>query len=110
LLGVLFVCLTGCAGVSAETDGSVRIVVKGGKNYEVEGRVLAFADLEAFLLSKHPPRIIIEESPQMMLGVCVFLLGVKLDIPVWSRSLNGSIQPVRFNIDSPDITTTDACR
>ncbi|MGN6519248.1 MAG: hypothetical protein ACTHK2_07480 [Dokdonella sp.] len=110
LLCMLVASLMSCAGSPVDPQGGMRIAAKGNKHYEVDGQSLTFVQLESLLSGRRPIRIVVDQSPMMMQDTCVFILGVKLDIPVWARSFNGAIQPVHFNIDSPDITATDNCR
>ena len=110
LLGAIILGVSACAGVPVDAHDGMRIESLGEKMYKVNGQEISFAQLELLLANQHPPRIVVEQSSNMMRDMCVYLIGVKLDIPVWFRSRNGAIQPVHFSVDSPDITTTDTCR
>ena len=41
---------------------------------------------------------------------CLFLIGIKLGIPVWTRSLNGECTSVQFDLESPEVVKIDNCR
>jgi len=108
--GTIALGLSACAGTPVDPLGGMRIEKVGEKTYRVDGQTtLSFVQLEQLLADKHPPRIVVEQSLGMP-DICVYNLGVKLDIPVWARTRSGNVVPIRFNIDFPDITITDVCR
>ena len=107
----LAACLSACAGepTTSPTDG-LHIGVKPKKMYTIEGRTLSFTEVESLLTTTPPPRIVVEWSRQREGTACLFLIGTKLGIPVWTRSLNGGMHHVHFDLDSPDVIKIDDCR
>jgi hypothetical protein len=104
-------CLTACAGspTTSANDG-LHIGVKPKKTYTVDGRTLSFNEVESMLTATPPSRIVVEWSRQREGTACLFLIGTKLGIPVWTRSLNGGMHHVHFDLDSPDVIKIDDCR
>ena len=111
LAAALAACLTACAGspTPAENDG-LHVSVKPKKTYVIEGRTLSFTEVESLLTATPPTRIVVEWSRQREGTACLFLIGTKLGIPVWTRSLNGGMHHVHFDLDSPDVIKIDDCR
>jgi hypothetical protein len=110
LIVALGACIAACAGAPASNDDGLHIAVKPKKTYVIEGRTMHFDEVEALLTSMPPTRLVVEWSRQREGTACLFLIGTKLGIPVWTRSLNGGIHHVHFDLDSPDVIKIDDCR
>lgn len=102
--------LSACAGEPTAVDDGLHVGVKPNKMYTLGGRTVSFAEVEARLTSAPPTRLVVEWSRQRTGTACLFLIGTKLGIPVWTRSLNGGMHHVHFDLDSPDVIKIDECR
>ena len=110
LPAVLSLLLAACVGTPTTHDSGLRIRVRPHKMYRIEGRTIPFTEVETMLTYSPPSRIVVEWSRQREGTACLFLIGTKLGIPVWTRSLNGGMHRVRFDLDSPDVIKIDDCR
>lgn len=93
-----------------EPDPGVRIAPKGNKTYSVDGKMLTFNELEAQLVANKPSRIVIEMSRHVDSGPCAVLLGIKLGIPVWTRSYNGRMKRLEIEVKPEEVDKIDKCR
>jgi len=93
-----------------EPDAGVRIAPKGNKTYSVDGKMLTFNELEAELQANKPSRIVIEMSRHVDSGPCAVLLGLKLGIPVWTRSYNGRMKRLQIDVKPEELDKIDKCR
>jgi hypothetical protein len=108
-LAILAAPLPSAEAAAEATDG-VRVLPKANKRYLVEGTTLSFTELETRLSSDRPARIIVEQSRQPKGAACMVMLAIKLDIPVWTRSLNGRMQKLKIDVESSKVDTIDSCR
>ena len=90
----LAIGLVGCAGTPSISDG-VDVLPKAHKKYIIDGKTLSFAEFEARLQNDRPTRLVIETSRERDGAACATMLGFRLEIPVWFRSLNGRLREVR---------------
>lgn len=110
LLVALTLCIAACATTPTEPSGGLDVAPKANKNYTVDGKTLTFSELETLVSNERPARIVIEQSRQQKGAACVVMLGLKVGVPVWSRSLNGAMHEVRSNVESSEVETIDSCR
>lgn len=108
-LAMLAAPLPGAQAAAVAPDG-VRVLPKANKRYLVEGTTLSFTELETRLSSERPARIVVEQSRQPKGAACMVMLAIKLDIPVWTRSLNGRMQKLIIDVESSKVDTIDSCR
>jgi hypothetical protein len=102
-----------CAMATAtdeEPGPGLRIAPKGNKTYSVDGKMLTFNELEAELQANKPSRIVIEMSRHVDSGPCAVLLGLKLGIPVWTRSYNGRMKHLQIDVKPDELDKIDKCR
>jgi len=103
--------LAACAEkpVRPETGG-IDVTPKANGHYIVDGEVLTFAELEARLAGKPPTAIVLEQSRVRQGAACIVMLGLKTDIPVWTRTLNGRMHKVKADVKSSDVENIGKCR
>jgi hypothetical protein len=91
--------------------GSLDVRPKANRNYIVDGeKTLTFVELEA-LVAEHPPTSIVLEQTRMRQGAaCIVMLGLKSNIDVWTRTLNGRMHKVRADVKSEDVANIEKCR
>jgi hypothetical protein len=95
--------------VRPETGG-IDVMPKANKRYAVDGEVLSFVELEQ-RLAEHPPTSIVLEQSRIRQGAaCIVMLGLKTDIPVWTRTLNGRMHKVKADVKSSDVENIEKCR
>jgi hypothetical protein len=109
-LAILIGWSSGATAADEETDPGVRIAPKGNKNYSVDGKILTFNELETQLAANKPTRIVIEMSRHGESGACAVILGIKLGIPVWTRSYNGRMKHLQIDVKAEEVQKIDACR
>jgi predicted RecA/RadA family phage recombinase len=98
------------ADAAEDAAAGIRVLPKANKNYLVDGKKMSFTELEAQLTSQPPARLVIEQSRQQKGAACMVMLGIKLGIPIWTRSLNGRMQKLKVEVDSAKVDTIDKCR
>jgi hypothetical protein len=101
---------SGATAIDEEPDPGVRIAPKGNKTYSVDGKMLTFNELEALLAADKPSRIVIEMSRHGDSGPCAVMLGIKLGIPVWTRSYNGRMKHLQIEVKPDEVQKIDKCR
>jgi len=109
LVLVVLAAQLACANAE-EASAGIRVLPKANKNYLVDGRKMSFTELEAQLTTQPPARLVIEQSRQPKGAACMVMLGIKLGIPIWTRSLNGRMQKLKVEVDSSKVDTIDKCR
>jgi hypothetical protein len=102
--------LAACAEAPTTPEGGLFVTPKANKNYIVDGSTIAFTDLEARLASDPPSRVVIQQTRQREGSACVVMLGFKLGVPVWTRSLSGRMQQLKSELGSSEIATIESCR
>jgi len=113
LLSLMFAVLAArlpCADAAEEAAAGIRVLPKANKNYIVDGKKMSFTELEAQLTTQPPARLVIEQSREQKGAACMVMLGIKLGIPIWTRSLNGRMQKLKVEVDSSKVDTIDKCR
>jgi len=107
----LSLVLGACSEAPARPDeGGIDVAPKANKNYLVDGRALSFVELEALVASKPPTLIVLEQSRTRKGAACIVMLGLKTDIPVWTRTLNGHMHKVKADMKSSDVEPLENCR
>jgi hypothetical protein len=109
---VVALALAACAEKPVRTEaGGIDVRPKANKNYIVDGeKTLTFVELEA-LVAAHPPTTIVLEQTRMRQGAaCVVMLGLKANIEVWTRTMNGRMHKVRADVKSEDVENIEKCR
>lgn len=100
-----------CSEVPMRPDaGGIDVTPKANKNYIVDGRMLSFVELETFVSTTPPKTIVLEQSRIRRGAACVVMLGLRTDIPVWTRTLNGRMHKVKADVKSSDVETIEKCR
>ena len=99
-----------CTGAAEEAAADLHVLPKANKHYLVDGNILTFTELEERLVAEKPTRLIIEQSRQPKGVACIVMLSIKLDVPLWTRTLNGRMHKVGIDIDKTKIDTIDSCR
>lgn len=100
-----------CSETPARPEsGGIDVTPKANKNYIVDGRVLSFVELEK-LVAETPPSSIVLEQSRIRQGVaCIVMLGLRTDIPIWTRTFSGRMHKVRADVKSSDVETIEKCR
>ena len=106
----LALAVAACSEVPTRPEDGIDVTPKANKNYIVDGRVLSFVELEALVSSTPPASIVLEQSRIRQGVACIVMLGLKADIPIWTRTLNGRMHKVRANVKSSDVETIERCR
>jgi hypothetical protein len=109
---VTTLALAACAEKPVRPEiGSIDVRPKANKNYIVDGeKTLTFVELEA-LVAAHPPTSIVLEQTRMRQGAaCVVMLGLKSNVDVWTRTLNGRMHKVKADVKSSDVDNIEKCR
>ena len=104
--------LATCAEKPVRTEaGSIDVRPKANGNYIVDGeKTLTFVELEA-LVAAHPPTSIVLEQTRVRQGAaCIVMLGLKSNVDVWTRTLNGRMHKVRADVKSDDVDNIEKCR
>jgi hypothetical protein len=109
-LALLVAGSSGAMATDEEPDPGVRIAPKGNKTYSVDGKMLTFNELETQLAANKPTRIVIEMSRHGESGACAVMLGIKLGIPVWTRSYNGRMKQLQIDVKPDEVQKIDTCR
>jgi hypothetical protein len=92
-------------------EGSIDVRPKANKNYIVDGeKTVTFVELEKLVAEKPPTSIVLEQSRIREGAACIVMLGLKTDIPVWTRTLNGRMHKVRADVTSSDVANIEKCR
>lgn len=91
-------------------QGGIDVTPKANKNYIVDGRTLSFVELETLVATTPPTTIVLEQSRIRAGAACIVMLGLKSDIPVWTRTLSGHMHKVRADVKSSDVETIEKCR
>jgi hypothetical protein len=109
--------LAGAFALAACTEKSVRpesgvidVTPKANGHYVVDGEILTFADLEKRIADQPPAGILLETSRIRQGAVCIMLLGVRTEIPIWTRTLNGQTHKVKAEVKSSDVENIEKCR
>jgi hypothetical protein len=114
IVPVLMLAVLAARGAYAEDDDraadGVHVLPKANKHYLVDGNTLTFTELEERLVAEKPARLVIEQSRQPKGVACLIMLSIKLDIPLWTRTLNGKMHKARIDLDATKIDTIDTCR
>ena len=108
---LLSIVLGACSEAPARPEeGGLDVTPKANKNYLVEGRVVSFVELEALVAAKPPTMIVLEQSRVRKGAACIVMLGLKTDIAVWTRTLNGHMHKVKADVKSSDVEHIEDCR
>jgi hypothetical protein len=92
-------------------DGGIDVRPKANKNYIIDGeKTITFVELEKLLDEKKPTSIVLEQSRMRQGAACIVMLGLKADIPVWTRTLNGRMHKVKADVKSDDVENIEKCR
>jgi hypothetical protein len=92
-------------------DGGLDVRPKANKIYIVDGeKTITFVELEKLLADKPPTSIVLEQSRIRAGAACIVMLGIKTEIPVWTRTLNGRMHKVRADVKSSDVENIEKCR
>ena len=103
-------CLAACASAPPVPEGGLFVTPKANKHYTVDGETIPFSVLETRLANESPSRIVIETTRQRQGAACVVMLGLRLGIPVWTRSLNGRMQELKSDVKTDEVATIESCR
>ena len=106
----LALAVAACSEAPTRPEDGIDVTPKANKNYIVDGRVLSFVELEALVSSTPPASIVLEQSRIRQGAACIVMLGLKTDIPIWTRTLNGRMHKVRADVKSSDVETIERCR
>ena len=112
LVAAFAILLTACAEKPVHTEeGTLDVRPKANKNYIVDReKTLTFVELEA-LVAAHPPTSIVLEQTRMRQGAaCIVMLGLKANVDVWTRTLNGRMHKVKADVKSSDVENIEKCR
>ncbi|MGH8173806.1 MAG: hypothetical protein ACREPX_11720, partial [Rhodanobacteraceae bacterium] len=71
---------------------------------------LTFVELEKRIAETRPTAIVLEQSRIRQGAACIVMLGIKADIPIWTRTLNGHMHKVRADVKSSDVENIEKCR
>ncbi|HEY6985198.1 MAG TPA: hypothetical protein VH375_03880 [Rhodanobacteraceae bacterium] len=103
--------LAACASAPPSApEAGLFVTPKANKHYAIEGETVPFSALETRLTSEPPSRVVIETSRQRQGAACIVMLGLKLGIPVWTRSLNGRMQQLKSDVETSEVATIESCR
>ena len=92
-------------------EGSIDVRPKANKNYIVDGeRTITFVELEKLVDERKPTSIVLEQSRMRQGAACIVMLGLKANIDVWTRTLNGRMHKVRADVKSDDVDNIEKCR
>jgi len=107
----LALAICACSETPARPEtGGIDVTPKANKNYIVDGRVLSFVELEK-LVAETPPTSIVLEQSRIRQGVaCIVMLGLRSDIPIWTRTFSGRMHKVRADVKASDVETIEKCR
>jgi hypothetical protein len=111
-LAGIALALAACAEKPVRSEiGSIDVRPKANKNYIVDReKTLTFVELEALVVA-HPPTSIVLEQTRMRQGAaCIVMLGLKSNIEVWTRTLNGRMHKVKADVKSEDVANIEKCR
>src|SRR3954470_17964553 len=82
--------LAACSDAPTRPEaGGIDVTPKANKNYIVDGRVLSFVELETLVSTTPPTTIVLEQSRIRKGAACIVMLGLRTNIPVWTRTLSG---------------------
>lgn len=111
-VAALLLALAGCVDKPVRPEeGVIDVRPKANKNYIVDReKTLTFVELEKLVADKPPTSIILEQTRMRQGAACVVMLGLKADIPVWTRTLNGRMHKVRADVKSSDVQNIEKCR
>jgi hypothetical protein len=111
------VVLAGALAAAACSEKSVRpesgvidVTPKANGHYVVDGEVLTFAEIEKRIAEQPPSAILLEQSRIRQGAACIMLLGVRTEIPIWTRTLNGQTHKVKAEVKSSDVENIEKCR
>ena len=111
LLAIAVLALAGCTEKSVRPEsGVIDVTPKANGHYVVDGEILTFADLEKRIADQPPTGILLETSRIRQGAACIMMLGVKTEIPIWTRTLNGSTHKVKADVKSSDVENIEKCR
>ena len=109
--------LAGALALVACTEKSVRpesgvidVTPKANGHYVVDGEVLTFAELEKRIAGQPPSAILLEQSRIRQGAACIMMLGVKTEIPIWMRTMNGQTHKLKADVKSSDVENIEKCR
>lgn len=111
VLAIALLALAACTekAVRPET-GVIDVTPKANGHYAVDGESLTFVELEARIAENRPAGILLETSRIRHGAACIMMLGVKSEIPLWTRSLNGQTHQLKSDVKSSDVETIEKCR
>ena len=93
----------------AETAIDVR--PKANKNYIVDDtKTVTFAELEQLIAEKKPTSIVLEQSRMREGAACIVMLGLRTEVPVWTRTLNGRMVRMSADVKSSEVDNIEKCR
>jgi len=103
--------LAACTEKSVRPEsGVIDVTPKANGHYVVDGDVLTFAELEKRIAVQPPSAILLEQSRIRQGAACIMMLGVKTEIPIWTRTLNGQTHKIKADVKSSDVENIEKCR
>jgi hypothetical protein len=111
-LAAVTLALAACSEKPVRPEsGSIDVRPKANRNYIVDReRTLTFVELEKLIDEKKPTSIVLEQSRIREGAACVVMLGLRTNIDVWTRTLNGKMHKVRADVKSDDVENIEKCR
>jgi hypothetical protein len=91
-------------------SGVIDVTPKANGHYVVDGEVLTFAALEKQVAEQPPSAILLEPSRIRQGAACIMMLGLKADVPIWTRTLNGQTHQLKADVKSSDVEHIEKCR
>ena len=104
--------LAACAeNATRPDDGAIDVRPKANKNYIVDDtKTVTFAELEQLIAEKKPTSIVLEQSRMREGAACIVMLGIKTEVPVWTRTLNGRMVRMSADVKSSEVDNIEKCR
>jgi len=111
LLAIAVLALGACTEKSVRPDsGVIDVTPKANGHYVVDGEMLTFVELEKRVAEQPPAGIMLETSRIRQGAACIMMLGLKADIPIWTRTLNGQTHKMKADVKSSDVEHIEKCR
>jgi hypothetical protein len=110
-LAIAMLALAACTEKTVRPEsGVIDVTPKANGHYVVDGEVLTFVELETRIAETPPAGILLETSRIRHGAACIVLLGVKSEIPLWTRSLNGQTHQLKSDVKASEVETIEKCR
>lgn len=112
LVAAFATLLAACAEKPVHTEeGTLDVRPKANKNYIVDGeRTITFVELEKLVDDRKPTSIVLEQTRMRQGAACIVMLGLKANVDVWTRTLNGRMHKVKADVKSSDVENIEKCR